>query len=279
MDTKRQRPFLKWAGGKYNLVPELLKHFTETDTLVEPFVGAGAVFLNTHYKKYILNDLNPDLINVYTTLQREGQAFIDALAPYFLPNYNTEAKYYALRERFNSIRAKTLHARETALLFVYLNRHCFNGLCRYNGSNQFNVPFGRYKQPYFPEAEMAAFHKKSQMARFTNDPFETVFKQTNRRKPSLIYCDPPYVPLSRTAQFTSYVNPKFNDAAQVSLARHSEHSATKGHTVVISNHDTPYTRKLYEKAKIKRVHVPRFINVDPLKRKKATEVIAIYTPA
>jgi DNA adenine methylase len=160
------RPFLKWAGNKYRLMSRIGAVLPEGRRLVEPFVGSGAVFLNTDYPEYRLADANPDLINVYRTLQREGQAFVDDCRQYFTPDYNAPDVYYALRDRFNASKDVKLRS----VLFVYFNRHGYNGLCRYNSRGKFNVPFGRYTRPYFPQREMLEFHRKSSQAEFIHSP-------------------------------------------------------------------------------------------------------------
>jgi hypothetical protein len=142
----QMKPFLKWAGGKARIVDRIKAVLPAGERLVEPFVGSGALSLNAEYPAYKLADANRDLINCYQQLQTGGMGFIEACAAYFVPAYNQPDAYYVFRERFNS----TANPVEKAAIFVYLNRHGYNGLCRYNGSGGFNVPFGRYTRPYFP---------------------------------------------------------------------------------------------------------------------------------
>ena len=192
------KPFLKWAGGKLRIVDRIKALLPPGQRLVEPFVGSGALFLNTDYAAYLLADANADLINLYQQLQQGGQPFIDYCASFFTAANNDEATFYTLRRHFN----QTGDPLAKAALFVYLNKHCYNGLCRYNGRGEFNVPFGRYKQPYFPAVELAAFQQKAQSATFVVQDFVTTM---NAAQPDdVVYCDPPYTPLSATANFTSY---------------------------------------------------------------------------
>ncbi len=121
--------------------------------MIEPFVGAGSVFLNTDYDHYLLADINPDLINLYNHLKDEPQRFIEDARALFQPEYNKKEVYLALRVEFN----QCTDTYRRSLLFLYMNRHGFNGLCRYNKKGGFNVPFGSYKKPYFPEKEMVFF--------------------------------------------------------------------------------------------------------------------------
>ena len=147
------RPFLKWAGGKYRLLERILPLLPEGRRFFEPFVGSGAVFLNTRYDEYCLSDINQDLINLYKTLQQNSEEFISFAGSLFTSENNSRPRHEELRDRFNSTRDVV----EKSALFIYLNRHCFNGLTRYNLSGKFNVPFGRYAQPYFPSEEMRQF--------------------------------------------------------------------------------------------------------------------------
>ena len=139
------RPFLKWPGSKYRIVDAIKARLPEGNRLVEPFVGSGAVFLNTDYNRYLLNDNNPDLINLYRILKKEGEPFIQFCRTFFTPENNSATKYYEFRHLFNT----TDDRRLKSALLVYLNRHGFNGLIRYNLQHEFNVPFGEYKSLTF----------------------------------------------------------------------------------------------------------------------------------
>lgn len=268
--TTKQRAFLKWAGGKYTLVEQIAMHLPSAEVLVEPFVGAGSVFLNTDYPRYVLNDINVDLIQLYRLLQKKPQQTIDSAKRLFTDAHNDKATYLALRDEFNA----STDIAERAALFVYLNRHCFNGLCRYNKSGGFNVPFGKYKKPYFPEAELWFFAEKSQKAEFTCQSYTDVFK--NLPKAAAVYCDPPYVPLSKTASFTSYAKNSFTLDDQADLAALSEAAQAQGHSVVISNHDTSWTRRIYQGAELHSIQVGRSISQKGSTRGKVGELFARY---
>ena len=153
---QKRRAFLKWAGGKYELVDTIKQYLPDGDQLIEPFVGAGSVFLNTKFKSYILADINHDLIALFKLLQSNPDHFIDDLRLLFNHQNNQAEAFYQLRDVFNYSKDQYLRA----LLFVYLNRHCYNGLCRYNSSGLFNVPFGRYKTIYFQRKSLIFLHKK-----------------------------------------------------------------------------------------------------------------------
>ena len=267
------RPFLKWPGGKYRLVERISKALGDGNRLIEPFVGSGAIFLNTNYDQYLLADNNPDLINLYETLHQEGEQFIEEVRPLFQPETNNAETYYSLRDDFNSSK----DIRHKSALFIYLNRHCYNGLCRYNQSGGFNSPFGRYKKPHFPEATMQAFHQKARHATIQLSCFTETMQQA--KEGDIVYCDPPYVPLSKTANFTNYSAEGFGMDKQIELAELANELATKGVKVVISNHDTPEIRDLYKGSKITQFDVPRFISQDANNRNKASEILAVFKPA
>ncbi len=273
MMHKKNRAFLKWAGGKYSLVEHINAKLPQANKLIEPFVGAGSVFLNTDFKNYLLNDINPDLINLYNLLKAQPEAVIHDTRRFFTPEYNQEAQYYALREEFNG----TSDEYYRAILFVYLNRHGYNGLCRYSLGGKFNVPFGRYKKPYFPAAEMHHFAEKAQRATFTCLSFEKVFSRA--RKGNVIYCDPPYAPISKTAAFTSYSAPSFGMEAQSTLAAlATQTSRNRGIPVLISNHDLPAIRQLYGHAAFTELTVKRSISQKGNMRKPVAEILAYFAP-
>ncbi len=265
------RPFLKWAGNKYRILSRIIPHLPPGKRLVEPFAGSAALFLNTEYQQFLLSDNNPDLINLYNFLKREGADFIRYCKRFFSGKYNNPDSYYEIRDKFNHTRNK----RQKAALFIYLNRHGYNGLCRYNASGGFNVPFGRYKHPHFPEKQMQAFHQKSQRAIFNLCSFEETMRQA--RPGDVIYCDPPYVPLSTSANFTTYSSAGFDLQQQQQLATLAEQTAQRGIPVLISNHNTKFTRRAYLNAtRLDKFKVQRSISCNGQKREHAGELLALY---
>jgi len=194
---KKNRAFLKWAGGKYPLLDDIKKHLPEGDCLIEPFAGAGSVFLNTDYQHYLLADINSDLIDLYQIVKQRADEYVYEARLMFCSQNNEELAYYAFRAEFNQCTDKF----RRAVLFLYLNRHCYNGLCRYNLRGEFNVPFGRYRKPYFPEEELYSFAEQAQKARFVCQSYD--ISMVNVAAGSVVYCDPPYAPLSATANFTA----------------------------------------------------------------------------
>ncbi|MGB0893169.1 MAG: Dam family site-specific DNA-(adenine-N6)-methyltransferase [Parashewanella sp.] len=269
--NNKNRAFLKWAGGKFKLVDTLKTYLPEGDRLIEPFVGAGSVFLNTDYESYLLCDINQDLINLYQVLQTQPELYIQEAKKLFSPSTNDKTFYYDIRSQFNA----STDAFERSLFFLYMNRHGFNGLCRYNRKGGFNVPFGSYKKPYFPEHELNVFAEKSLKAEFACIGYEQAFALATAG--DVVYCDPPYAPLSTTASFTSYAGNGFSLDDQALLARHSRHTAMdRNIPVVISNHDIPLTRELYHGALLGKIKVQRNISQKGSSRKKVDELIALY---
>ncbi len=265
------RPFLKWAGNKYRIVERIKRRLPAGRRLIEPFAGSGALFLNTDYERYLLSDSNRDLIDLYDILKREGDGFIDYTRQLFTVENNTPERYYQLRDEFNH----TTDTNRRAALFVYMNRHGYNGLCRYNKKGGYNVPFGRYKHPYFPAAEMLAFHHKAQRAQFRHQPFEQTLKAA--RPGDVVYCDPPYVPLSSSANFTHYSAGGFELHLQHKLAELAQSSARRGIPVLISNHRTAFTETIYRDAERDYFRVQRYISCNGHGRSKAGEVLALFS--
>ena len=267
----KQRAFLKWAGGKYGLVEDIQRHLPPARKLVEPFVGAGSVFLNTDYDHYLLADINPDLINLYNLLKERPEEYISEAKRWFVAENNRKEAYLDIRAEFN----KTADVMYRSLAFLYMNRFGFNGLCRYNKKGGFNVPFGSYKKPYFPEAELEFFAEKAKKATFVCEGYPETFSRA--RKGSVVYCDPPYAPLSNTANFTSYAGNGFTLDDQAALADIAERAATeRGIPVLISNHDTTLTRRLYHGAELNVVKVKRTISRNGSGRNKVDELLALF---
>ena len=265
------KTFMKWAGNKTSIVDKIAPHLIG-ETLIEPFSGSCAVSLNTNFKNYICNDINADMINMYRLIQQDAKEFIQEAKSYFL-NGNDEKKFYELRELYNTTTDKDLKS----ILFLYLNRHCFNGLCRYNSKGKFNVPFGRYTNPYFPEKEILEFENYTKNNfEFLNKNFSDVFSYANEN--TVIYCDPPYLPLTNTADFSKYAVDDFSIKHHLQLRDLAiQYSNDYSCTVIISNHDTNDIRDIYCDAdEIVSFDVKRTISGNAAKRSKAPELLAIY---
>ena len=263
-------PILKWVGGKRQLIKEILGVFPRdyrSRTYHEPFVGSGAVFFNVKPRKGSINDINPRLINFYkvvrdnpTELIEEGQ------------KYQYEKKtYYKLRRRFNE---GGLSVVEEAAFFLYLNKTCYNGLYRVNSKGEFNVPFGRYKNPKIVDSNR--IHKASialANIKIFNENFTYVIDLAERG--DICYLDPPYDPISKTANFTSYSRNGFNSSEQESLRDTCIALNNKGVIFVLSNSYTDNIKDLYsnEDFKLITVKARRMVNSKGDGRGEINEVL------
>ncbi|EBX9480471.1 Dam family site-specific DNA-(adenine-N6)-methyltransferase [Salmonella enterica subsp. enterica] len=266
-----RRPFLKWAGGKYSLLPELYHLIPAGKRLIEPFVGGGSVFLNSDkHERFLLADVNADLINLYQMLAVVPDTVIGEAIKAFR-HLNDVENYTAIREAFNS---QQLNATERAAAFLYLNRHCFNGLMRYNLDGFFNVGWGKYKAPYFPEEEIRAFRKKSRACVFMTAGFERTLRLAGDG--DVVYCDPPYEPMPGTAGFTNYASGGFSWDSQVALAESCVAAHQRGAKVFISNSTAPRVIELYERHgfTLHRVNARRSISSKGSTRETANDIVA-----
>ena len=263
------RPFLKWAGSKQNIIGRIKAVLPAGRTLIEPFAGSCAVSLNTDYRNYLLSDINQDLINLYKNLQTEGEPFIQYCRTFFTEENKTRERFIELRHIFNN----TSDIRLKAALFLYLNRFCYNGLCRYNSKGIFNSPFGRLK-PYFPEEEMRNFHKKLKYARFECSDFRDIMNRA--REGCVVYADPPYDPLTSTSNFTTYSAGGFNRKDQADLVKLAHQLTERGVPVLISNQATDFIITLFQGAAMDTFEVRRYISCAD--RNMAREVLALFAP-
>lgn len=267
------RSFLKWAGGKANALTSLWETIPrEGDRFVEPFMGSATVSLNADYERYELYDFNADLVYLCRWAAKRPGSLIKKARLLFTPENNTEAAYLRLRMAYNT----SQDPKERAVLLLYLNRHGYNGLVRYSKKSGFNVPFGRYPSPYFPEAEILAFHAKLKHAVFRHRSIESL-RLCNLDAGTIIYCDPPYLPLSKTASFSQYTEAGFCLKMQATLDRRASNWRDKGAQVFVSNHDAPLLDKVYRRYTEKHCfHVSRTISQDGKNRKPAKEVLLNY---
>lgn len=266
------KSFLKWVGGKYRIKEKIIEYLPTGNKLIEPFCGGGSIFLNTDYHEYILGDTNADLINLFNVINEHGVEFIN-YAKMIFENSNSEDVYYQNRELYNT----TENVYLKSALFIYLNKHCFNGLFRVNSSGKFNTPFGNYKSPKFPEIELLEFYKKSIKAEFIVSDFSETMSLAISG--DVIYCDPPYSQLIQKSNFTAYTKESFGESDHFKLRYKAIELSNRNIPVVISNHDTDFTRELYKDAsKIVSFEVSRNLSCKGDERKKVKELVAIYTP-
>ncbi|HBC5824416.1 TPA: Dam family site-specific DNA-(adenine-N6)-methyltransferase [Escherichia coli] len=287
-----QRSPLKWAGGKFSIMPQLREYLPKAACLIEPFVGGGSVFMNTDYDHYVLCDSNPALINFYQQLTTNTTKLMDRAWSLFKDGGTPEA-YKRHRGAFNTIALATDRLRgeslEWAALFLYLNRYCFNGLHRTNQKGEFNVPFGKHRTPYFPDQEMRLFADKARetRTRFIHADFRTAFTMPAeiRRFSSVhggiaIYCDPPYLPPDSKEAFTHYNGRAFTRKDHRDLAALMMNAWQRyGIRPVVSNSDTTETRQIYSSFELHTLSVRRSVAASSSARQQAKEVIGIYPPA
>jgi len=292
-EFKTAKPFLKWAGGKTQLISDIERtlptDITQTNfTYIEPFVGSGAVLfwvLNNfpNLKKAVINDINEDLINTYKTIANKPKELISILQILQDEYHNLEGNednkklyYYQKRELYNTRKEEQSGQ---AALFIFLNRTCFNGLYRVNSRNSYNVPMGGYKRPTICDNEnILAVSKSLQKVEILCGDFEQTLNYTDKN--SLFYFDPPYKPLSETSSFNSYAKDEFNDSEQVRLKDFCSKLNMLNHTWILSNSDVKgknendnFFDDLYADFSISRVNAKRSINANPKKRGTLTELL------
>lgn len=264
--VRNASPFLKWAGGKTQLLPVLLNYIpAHFDTYIEPFVGGGALFFELQPAKAVLADSNPELINCYTMVRDRVEDLIAVLSTY---PYSEEF-YYAIRaEMPEDLVLK-------AARMIYLNRTCYNGLYRVNKQGQFNVPFGRYKNPLIcdPERLRAASYALRNAELHCANYQETL--QQYAKSDDFAYIDPPYHPVSKYSDFKRYTQEFFYIDDQRVLAKTVKELAQQGCYILVSNSYCAFILDVYNGCEIVEVSAKRNINKDPQKRGKVKEVLVV----
>lgn len=295
MSKAKLKPFLKWAGGKSQLLESIKQHYpcglgTTIKKYAEPFIGGGAVFFdilnNYELESLYISDSNAELINIYQQIKENVSALIESLQilqDEYLP-LDTDGRkeyYYSKRERFNSLKKDHILTVETASLFIFLNKTCFNGLYRVNSKGDYNVPMGSYKKPIICDAENL---------RNISEALKNViivnadYKQSNAfiDDKTFAYFDPPYRPLNITSSFNSYTENDFNDESQTELAEYIQSLVDRGVYVIASNSDPKNTNPnddffddLYSKMTIHRISANRMINSNAESRGKISELLIV----
>jgi len=271
------KPFIKWAGGKRALLPELLRLMPKKfNNYFEPFIGGGALFFELtklgllNGKKAYLFDANAELVNTYQTVKKHPKKLLKQLKEFQAKH--SEEFYYSVRSQDREPNFKSLPAEVRAARFIYLNKTCFNGLWRVNSKGYHNVPIGRYKNPviYDEDTIMAASYAL-QNAEIQNADFAEVLKLADNG--DFVYFDPPYYPLTPTSSFTAYHENVFLDEEQKRLYGVFKELADRGVSVMHSNSDTEFIKELYKGYNIEFVEVNRFINSKSSGRGKISELI------
>ena len=289
------KPFLKWAGGKGQLIEEIAAHLPDSmsdiDTYVEPFIGSGAVmfWLVNRYKnvkKIVINDLNTDLVNLYLSIKFDVDGLIDVLKELdakYRSNHTQEERstfYYQIRNEYNSrqLDSKDINNRISAL-FIFLNRTCFNGLYRVNRKNLFNVPFGKYSNPRIVDEEnLRKVSELLQKVEVLNGDYAETIKYANSK--AFFYLDPPYKPITETSSFNSYSSTSFDDEQQKRLKDFCDHINKNDGLFMLSNSDpksvdetNDFFDELYGDYNIHRVLAKRNINSKGDKRGTINELL------
>lgn len=264
-------PVLKWAGGKRQLLSEILRRIpSEMTTYYEPFLGGGAVLFRLQPDRAIVNDSNAELVNVYATIRDNPDELLQLLAAH----RNEPDYFYAIRELDRSPAYASLTGAERASRILYLNKTCYNGLFRVNRQGQFNAPFGRYRNPTIATPEV--IHAVSRFLRrrdirILNGDFADSVK--GARRGSFVYFDPPYMPVSASASFTGYTQGGFNRNDQERLRDLCDRLTRKGVKFLLSNSATPFVLDLYKAYHIEQVGASRAINANAKKRGEVPEVL------
>lgn len=292
LSTVGAKPFLKWAGGKTQLLPAISARFpfnaNDKFIYIEPFTGSGAVlfWVLNHFpnlEKVIINDANADLINLYRVIKTNVDSLIEKLCQWQTDYHNLESSpekkslyYYQKRTLFNERNADEV---TQAALLVFLNRTCFNGLYRVNAANRFNVPMGRYKNPLICDIQnLKIVHKALEKVELLNTDFENTLIESSR--PCFYYFDPPYKPLNKTSVFNTYTHLSFNDDEQVRLKNFCDTLHKKGYLWMLSNSDVReqqpenlFFDELYKTYDIERIQARRNINSNSSKRGQLNELL------
>lgn len=264
------RPVLKWAGGKRQLLPELLPRVSATfDTYIEPFAGGAALFFQLRPRRAILIDNNPELMNVYRVIKGDVGSLVTALGAHV----NEKDHYYAVRNADRDPEAfQAWSAVDRAARTIYMNKVCFNGLYRVNKRGEFNVPFGTYDHPVICDEEnLRAVHVALQGVELINDDFTRVLDIA--KEGDFVYFDPPYVPLSTTASFTSYTRDCFDWSSQERLCEVFKTLDDRGCKLLLSNSHSDLVLDLYKDYHIEVVMANRAINCKGTGRKKIKEIL------
>ncbi|MDY0132173.1 MAG: DNA adenine methylase [Desulforegulaceae bacterium] len=270
--NKSIAPFVKWVGGKRQLIKDLEIHFpSEISTYYEPFVGGGAVLFHLQPKKAVINDTNKELINLYKTIKNNPDKLIKDLKKH----ENTPEYFYKIRslDRDKNIYSK-LSKVEKASRIVYLNKTCFNGLYRVNSSGEFNTPFGKYKNPNIVNEttiKAVSNYLSTNLIEILNIDFEKSLLES--KEGDFVYLDPPYDPVSNSANFTGYTKSGFGKDEQLRLKNICDNLNKKGVKFLLSNSFTNFIQDLYSDYKFSIINAKRSINSNAKKRGAIKEVL------
>ena len=296
---EKVRPFVKWAGGKNKLIPQMEQYYpkelkeNKIDVYIEPFVGGGAILIDIlkkyNIKKAYAFDINENLINCYNIIKDKVDNLVLNLKKlekeYLkLDDENRKKYYYDIRKKYNSINIENeKEALEKTTYFIFLNKTCFNGLYRENRRGQFNVPIGKYKNPtIFDEENLIELSKLIKNVTFINGDYRESYKYIEEN--TFIYFDPPYRPINKTSSFTSYSKEDFNDENQKELGEYFRKINDNNSNVKLmlsnsnpknNNEKDDFFEQIYNGFKIYEIKANRMINSNKEKRGKISELLII----
>ncbi len=271
--TETAAPFLKWAGGKRQLITTIIKHFPkniERYNYIEPFIGGGAVLFHLQPKKAIINDFNEELTNVYTVIKNNLTELIADLKKH----KNEPGYFYKIRSLDRTEAYKKLTPVQRASRIIYLNKTCFNGLYRVNKAGEFNVPYGRYKNPNIinePVLKAVSKFLNSSNIKIKSGDYSDILKQVDKK--CFVYLDPPYHPVSKSSSFTSYIRGGWSSNDQVILKKACDELNRKGVKFLLSNSADKFIKDLYKGYNITVVKASRAINANAAGRGEVDEVL------
>lgn len=289
MNFKTVKPFIKWAGGKSQLLNEIRKKYPEKiERYCEPFVGGGAVLLdvlaNYQPKEVLINDINPELTNTYIQIRDNADDVIALLSEmqqafWIMDSDSRKEYFYMKRERFNALIGIDNSIIEKAVLFIFLNKTCFNGLYRVNSKGLYNVPMGAYKKPPIcDEVNIRLISGLLKNVTIKCGDYSKCIDFIDEN--TFVYIDPPYRPLTETASFTSYSKAEFGDNEQIALGRWIDLLTSNGAKVVASNSDPKnadetddFFDNIYTSYSIERVQATRMINSKASNRGNINELL------
>ena len=277
MSNSNVAPFVKWAGGKRQLLPQIKQRMPEKyNKYYEPFVGGGAVIFELLPAYALINDINKALINAYKQICNEPKAFLKAVNKLDMKIWEDgKAYYYSLREHYNNKLKKAEYDVELAALFVFINKHCFNGLYRVNGKGLFNVPYNNSRRTSVDEKAIMETSKYLQGVTIIDGDFEVACKAA--KKDDFVFLDSPYAPLNPTS-FASYTEEGFDIESHKRLAKLFDELTARGCYCMLTNHNTELINELYgnKSYKIDVVSVKRMINSDASNRVGEEVIICNY---
>jgi DNA adenine methylase len=266
-------PFVKWVGGKRQLLPSIIEHLPDDFSryrYIEPFVGGGAVLFHLQPPNAIINDFNEELINVYLVIKNH----LDELIADLKKHRNDPDYFYGIRSLDRAPGFQNLTPVQRASRVIYLNKTCYNGLYRVNSAGEFNTPFGRYKNPNIvnePTLKAVSRYLNSNNIIIRSGDYNEVLQQADQN--CFVYLDPPYYPISESANFTGYVQGGWNAQDQVKLKMACDQLTARGIKFLHSNSSAPFIKDLYKDYKVGIVKASRAINSNGADRGEIDEVL------